>query len=118
MRHDDAWQWLIREADEAELRILAAAAFQEPRLRELFPYASVGRLRVSRTSTYPFDLHLPFMVGDGEGAFEAFGPTGSLGRGDAGTVASLVALSLGGSGQDFQLVTAPESDDGDDKDGQ
>jgi hypothetical protein len=96
MKHDDAWQWLIREADEPELRIVAAAAFNEPRLRALFPFASVGRLRFSRDSSFPYDLDLPFVVSNDDGSYEARGREGSLGRGSAHTVARLVADAIGG----------------------
>jgi hypothetical protein len=56
------WRGLLDDPPVESLRPLVEAAAAEPRLRQLRPYTSIGRLCFSRWVNYPFSQDLPYAL--------------------------------------------------------
>lgn len=91
---NEQWAVLLSDADQ-HVRKIATLASQEPELRRLFPFASLSNVRFSRTTSYPFDFDLPFILTTPAGSYEARdGDNSPLGSGDLPGVIKLVVEAL------------------------
>ncbi len=52
-----------------ELEPLLQAAAATPELRQLFPFTSMNRLRLSRCTRYPYTMDCPFVIPEGDGRY-------------------------------------------------
>jgi hypothetical protein len=96
--HEVDWKWecLIQDADSTpDFRVLAARTAVEPRLRELFPYTSMGTLCFSRRTDYPFTRDTPSITPIGNGQYQVADGNGKkLGRGDVEGAIQLAVTHL------------------------
>src|SRR4051812_46749040 len=66
----EQWAFVLEHRDQ-RVRRAAQRAFEDPTLRQLFPYSSMSNLRFSRTSEYPYDS-LPYVrAGENPDEYEA-----------------------------------------------
>lgn len=68
----EEWDRLLRDSDP-NIRRIAEKASLNAALRRLWPYASHGNLRFSRTTSYPYDGDLPYVLTTPDGSHEARG---------------------------------------------
>ena len=93
----EAWEFLVTSAESMRTREMAAAAQASPVLSGLYPFASVNRLRFSRTDEYPFDLDLPYLVAVEDGSYEAQSEEGQpLGSGTAAGMVTILEAAVSG----------------------
>ncbi|WP_208646737.1 DUF6193 family natural product biosynthesis protein [Micromonospora noduli] len=90
------WQWLRQRADETDRpshRALIEAAYDEPRLRQLYPYMSHSVLNFSTTTGYPFSPS-PVSLGalGSHSNFRVWGRSEVLG--ETATAAEAVAVAV------------------------
>ncbi|WP_433546826.1 DUF6193 family natural product biosynthesis protein [Streptomyces sp. CA-294286] len=90
-----AWQALLRyDQVSAEL---VAAAYAEPRLRQLFPWTGMWELHFSRCTEFPWTWDVPYIGPRSAGAshagpFSVEGPSRSERVGEAATARQAVAM--------------------------
>ncbi|MFD7082991.1 DUF6193 family natural product biosynthesis protein [Streptomyces sp. NPDC059918] len=92
-----AWQRLLR-SDQVSAE-LVAAAYAEPRLRELFPWIGMWELHLSRCTDHPFTWDVPYIgprsAGvDHTGPYYVEGPHRSERIGEAATARQAVAMVI------------------------
>jgi hypothetical protein len=93
-KFSDDWHRLLRDSDH-HIRAIAAEARQYDTLAQLFPFASLSNLRFSRTSVYPYDLDLAYVLTRPDGSYEARGGDNRpLGSGSLEYVTRLVARAV------------------------
>ncbi|MFI6235238.1 DUF6193 family natural product biosynthesis protein [Micromonospora sp. NPDC050784] len=90
------WQWLRQRTEEADWphhTALVEAAYNEPRLRQLYPYTSHSVLNFSTTTGYPFSPSPVSLSGHGSRSnFRVWGRREVVG--ETATAAEAVALAV------------------------
>ncbi|MEV6479778.1 DUF6193 family natural product biosynthesis protein [Streptomyces sp. NPDC051576] len=92
-RVEAGWQ---KVRDDGRVRPdLLAAAFAEPRLRQLFPWTGMGELHFSRCTENPWTWDIPYVLPAAEGEYWVAGPLRTETVGPAATPRQAVTMVLG-----------------------
>jgi hypothetical protein len=97
--------WRAVRADGRVPAELVAAAYAEPRLRQLFPWTGMGELHFSRCTEFPGTWDIPYIQRAVDTAYWVSGPLRTQSVGPAQTAAQAIAMVLerlpAGSGPAF-----------------
>ncbi|MFF7969845.1 DUF6193 family natural product biosynthesis protein [Streptomyces sp. NPDC007905] len=84
------WHWLLNwpHVDNELVRV----AYEEPRLRQLFPWVSMWELHFSRCTQYPWSWDVPYIRPQPGGVFKVEGPSRVAFIGEVYTAQAAVAM--------------------------
>ncbi|WP_326699517.1 DUF6193 family natural product biosynthesis protein [Streptomyces sp. NBC_01754] len=84
--------WQKVRADGRVRPELLAAAYAEPRLRQLFPWTGMGELHFSRCTEWPWTWDVPYVQPAAEGEYRVSGPLRGESVGPAATPRQAVTM--------------------------
>ncbi|MCH0562183.1 hypothetical protein I3F54_03030 [Streptomyces sp. MUM 2J] len=73
---------------------LAQAAYEQPQLRELYPWTGMWELHFSRCTEAPFSWDIPYAGPSRDGGYRVDGPSRSEQVGEAATAREAIAMVL------------------------
>ncbi|MEU3046187.1 DUF6193 family natural product biosynthesis protein [Streptomyces sp. NPDC006984] len=94
---EDQWQKIMARTDEpawlaGRFTELVRVAYEEPRLRELYPWAGMWELHFSRCTEPRHTWDIPYIAPMKDGAYRIDGPSRSQHVGVVATVGEAVAV--------------------------